>query len=67
MSDEVSSRETPFIGKRQGDPPPQLALDDLLMNESPEPEEIDPLDDPGNLNIDDLDPDMLGNGTPEDF
>lgn len=67
MSDVVSPRETPFIAHRQGDPPPQLALDDLLMNEPPEPEEIDPLDDPGNLNIDDLDPDMLGNGTPEDF
>jgi hypothetical protein len=66
MTDEVSPRETPFIGHRQGDPPPQLALDDLLMNEPPEPEEIDPLDDPGNLNIDDLDPDMLGNGMPED-
>lgn len=67
MSDAVSPRETPFIAHRQGDPPAQLALDDLLMNEPPEPDEIDPLDDPGNLNIDDLDPDMLGNGSPEDF
>jgi hypothetical protein len=67
MSDEISPRETPFIGHRQGDPPPQLALDDLLMDDSPEAEEFDPLDDPGKLNIDDLDPDMLGEGMPEDF
>jgi len=67
MSDEVSPRETPFIGHRQGDPPPQLALDDLLMDDDPEREEYDPLDGPGNLNIDDLDPDMLDDGMPEDF
>lgn len=67
MSEELSPRETPFIGHRQGDPPPQLALDDLLMDDSPEAEGFDPLDDPGNLNIDDLDPDTLGEGLPEDF
>jgi hypothetical protein len=67
MSDEVSPRDTPFIGHRQGDPPPQLALDSLMMDEDPEPEEFDPLDDPDNLNIDDLDPDMLDDRTPEDF
>lgn len=66
MSDEVSPRETPFIGHRQGDPPPQLALD-LLMDESPDIEEADPLDDPDNLRIDDLDPDMFDEGMPEDF
>lgn len=66
MSDEVSPRETPFIGHRQGDPPQQLALD-LLMDESPEIEESDPLDNSDNLRIDDLDPDMLDEGMPEDF
>ena len=66
MSDEVSPRETPFIGHRQGDPPPQLALD-LLMDDAPEIEEADPLDDPDNLRIDDLDPDMLDEELPEDF
>ena len=67
MSDEISPRETPFIGHRQGDPPPQLALDDLLMNDSPEADYFDPLDGPDNLNIDDLDPDTLDGGMPEDF
>jgi hypothetical protein len=67
MADEVSPRETPFIGHRQGDPPSQLALDDLLMDDTPSTEEYDPLDDPDNLNIDDLDPDTLGDGNPEDF
>ena len=68
MSDELSPRETPFIGSRQGDPPPQLALDDLLMDDSPQQaEELDPLDGPDNLRIDDLDPDMLDDGMPEDF
>lgn len=67
MSDEVSSRDTPFIGHRQGDPPAQLALEDLFTDETPEPEEYDPLDDPDNLNIDDLDPDMLDDGMPEDY
>lgn len=66
MSDEVSPRETPFIGHRQGDPPQQLALD-LLMDESPEIDESDPLDNSDNLRIDDLDPDMLDEGMPEDF
>jgi len=67
MSDELSPRETPFMGHRQGDPPPQLALEDLLMEEDPGMEEYDPLDGPDNLNIDDLDPDMLDDGMPEDF
>ena len=67
MSDEISPRDTPFIGHRQGDPPPQLALEDLFGDDTPEPEDYDPLDDPDNLNIDDLDPDMLDDGMPEDF
>ena len=56
MSDEVSPRETPFIAHGKEDPPPQLALD-LLMDEPPELEEGDPLEDP----------DMFDTGMPEDF
>ena len=66
MSDEVSPRETPFIGHRQGDPPSQLALDQLI-NDIPEVDDKDPLDDPDNLRIDDLDPDLLEDGSPEDY
>jgi hypothetical protein len=66
MSDEVSPRETPFIGHRQGEPPSQLALDQLI-NDVPDLDERDPLDDPDNLRIDDLDPDMLEDGMPEDI
>ena len=72
MEDEISPRQTPFIGHCQGDPPPQLALD-LLMDDASESEDADPsgdpdpLDDTDNLRIDDLDPDMLDAGMPEDF
>ena len=66
MEDEVSPRQTPFIGHRMGDPPPQLSLDQL-MDESSEPEDPDPMDDSDNLRIDDLDPDMFDAGMPEDF
>ena len=66
MEDQISPRETPFIGHGEGDPPPQLALD-LLMDDSPEFENPDPLEGPDNLRIDDLDPDMFDTGMPEDF
>jgi hypothetical protein len=66
MSDEVSPRDTPFIGKRQGEPPSQLALDQL-MNDVPDMDDRDPLDDPDNLRIEDLDPDTLEDGMPEDY
>jgi hypothetical protein len=66
MSDEVSPRDTPFIGHRQGEPPTQLALDQLI-NDVPDFDGRDPLDDPDNLRIDDLDPDMLEDGMPEDM
>ena len=65
MSDETSPRTTPFIAHGKEDPPPQLALD--LLDESQDIEESDPLDDPDNLRIDDLDPDMFDSGMPEDF
>ena len=66
MADELSHRETPFIAHGKEDPPPQLALD-LLMDDDPEPEEFDPLEDSDNLRIDDLDPDMFDSGMPEDY
>ena len=66
MSDRDSPRPTPFIGQRQGDAPPQLALDNLL-DESSQAEDMDPLDESDNLRIDDLDPDMLDDGMPEDY
>ncbi|MDF1575772.1 MAG: hypothetical protein P1P86_11350 [Bacteroidales bacterium] len=66
ISDEISTRPTPFIGHRKGDPPPQLALD-LLMNDTPEYESDDPMDNPDNLRIDDLDPGMLDDGLSEDY
>ena len=66
MEDEISPRQTPFIGHRMGDPPPQLSLD-LLMDESHELEDPDPMDDSDNLRIDDLDPDIFDAGMPEDF
>ena len=71
-SDQVSPRKTPFIAQSVGDPPRQLALDLLLNNFSDKPED-DPMDDgynPGgddDLRIDDLDPDLLGSGNPEDY
>ncbi len=75
MEDQISPRKTPFIGNRQEEPPPQLTLDNLMEepedsedSEDPEDSEgFDPLDDPDNLRIDDLDPDMLDSGMPEDF
>jgi hypothetical protein len=66
MSDELSPRPTPFIGHREGDPPQQLALN-KLMDEPQEFEPTDPMDDPDNLRIDDLDPDMFDDGMPEDY
>ena len=67
MSDKLSPRDTPFVAHRQGEPPSQLALDDLMTEDRTEADEFDPLDGPDNLNIDDLDPDTFGNGMPEDF
>jgi len=65
-SDETSARETPFIGHSKGEPPPQLALDRLLDEET----QLDDLDEesgPDDLRLDDLDPDMLDSEMPEDF
>ena len=65
-ADELSPRPTPFIGHREGDPPPQMALD-LLMDDAPDIEVNDPMDNPDNLRIDDLDPDMLDSGMSDDY
>ena len=65
-SDETSPRETPFIANSKGEPPPQLALDRLLDEDS----NLDALDEESSqedLRLDDLDPDMLDSEMPEDF
>ena len=66
IADEISPRPTPFIAKRNGDPPPQLTLD-LIMDDEPEYDDPDPMDNPDNLRIDDLDPDMLDDEMSEDL
>lgn len=68
MADEISSKETPFIGQAGGDPPPQLAFD--FGTDDPESfeDETDPGDeDQEDLRLDDLDPDDFSTGMPEDF
>ena len=67
ISDQTSPKETPFIANARGNPPPQLALDLLMEEPESEPDMPDPDDDPGDLRLDDLDPDMFGTGNPEDF
>ena len=70
-SDQVSPRKTPFIAQSVGDPPKQLALDLLLgdfadeLDAEPTNDGYDP--DGDDLRIDDLDPDLLGSGNPEDY
>jgi hypothetical protein len=66
-SDQVSPKDTPFIGHEKGDPPQQLAVD--LLMEDPhlsmeDPDNEDPSDD---IRLEDLDPDMFDTGMPEDF
>ncbi|MCK4746912.1 MAG: hypothetical protein KAT15_07755 [Bacteroidales bacterium] len=58
MSDEISPRETPFIGHSRGDAPAQMALD--LLNEEPEEEQ-------DHLRLDDLDPDLFDSEFPDEF
>ena len=65
-ADETSPRETPFIGQSKGEAPPQLAMDRLL-SEDAEDKLFDEEEDPEDFRLDDLDPDMLGEGLPEDF
>jgi hypothetical protein len=68
-SDQTSPRETPFIGDARGLPPSQVALDQLMGEKGDTPEDSD-LDDDllggDDLRLDDLDPDLLDEGFPED-
>ena len=71
QSDQKSPKKTPFIAEAVGDPPPQLALD-LLMDDAADENDLGSFDDElksegDDLRIDDLDPDLLGSGNPEDF
>lgn len=65
-SDETSARETPFIAHSKGEPPPQLALDRLL-DEDTNLDALDEESDQEDLRLDDLDPDLLDSEMPEDF
>jgi hypothetical protein len=68
-SDQTSPKETPFIGDARGEPPSQLALDQLMGEEgdsSNYSEQDDDLFDGDDLRLDDLDPDLLDEGFPED-
>jgi hypothetical protein len=67
MSDETSPRETPFIGHSKGDPPAQLALDLLSEEADPLLGEGEPDLDQDNIRLEDLDPDQLESGFPDDF
>jgi hypothetical protein len=67
VSDDLSSRETPFVAHSKGDPPPQIALDQLLSEEVDDPladQEDLRLDD---LRLDDLDQEFPDEGIPEDL
>ena len=68
MSDQTSTKETPFIGQAGGDPPPQLAFDLLVDDPDPSGEEFDPQDEEQeDLGLDDLDPDMFEDGSSKDY
>ena len=68
MSDQTSTKDTPFVAKAGGDPPAQLAFDLIADDTDPSGEGLDPEDeDPQNLRLDDLDPDMFEDGMPENY
>jgi len=80
MTDQISPRETPFIGDAIGEPPQQLSLDQLLDDSKDDgdyPGDEDELygwDDPGlddhgpdDLGLDGLDPDLFDEDIPEDY
>lgn len=66
-SEKASPRNTPFISQSKGDAPPQLALDLLTDKTDSFPDEDDTNEEPPDLRLDDLDPDMFDSGLPEDF
>jgi hypothetical protein len=65
-ADQTSPRETPFIGHSKGEPPQQLALD-LLMNDLPDEDDPYASEDEDTLPLEDIDPDLLDDGMPEDY
>jgi hypothetical protein len=65
MSDEVSPRETPFIGQSRGEAPSQLALDLLEEEPGKGPETFDP-EEGEEFRLDDLDPDLLDSEIPDE-
>jgi len=68
-ADQTSPKETPFIGDARGEPPSQLALDQLIDGPGEPSENPDPEDDlfgGDDLRLDDLDPDLLDEGFPEE-
>jgi len=67
MSDETSSKNTPFIAQGGGDPPPQLAFDLMADDADDIPDADLDEDEQEDLRLDDLDPDMFNNGMPEDY
>ena len=67
--DQISPRDTPFIGHAKGEAPPQLSHDILLDSSDPDsaPDEYDEDMGVDDLRIDDMDPDMFDSEMPEDF
>jgi hypothetical protein len=66
ISDQISTRRTPFIAHGEGEPPPQLSMD-LLMDDTSEFEDFDPTDNPGNLRFEDMDPELSDSESDDDF
>ena len=66
-ADQTSPKKTPFIAKSSGDPPPQLALDQLMDDSMLDIDDPDPDEGGDDLRLDDLDPDMFGSEMPEDY
>jgi hypothetical protein len=80
ISDQVSPRETPFVGHASGDPPRQLSFDQLLDDSKDddlfqgEDDEFYGWDDlgpdelgPDGLGPDDMDPDFFDEELPEEY
>jgi hypothetical protein len=65
-TDQSSPKETPFIAQGAGDPPPQLALDQLVDDAETKPEFEQDRNEQDDIRLDDLDPDMFNTGMPED-
>ncbi len=65
--DQISPKATPFIAKSSGDPPPQLALDQLMDESLLDMDDSESENEGEDLRLDDLDPDMFGSEMPEDY